>query len=279
MTTYSLCMFAWELDILEIRLAVLDSVVDYHVIVESPMTHAGAEKPLVFHENRDRFAQYATKIEALTDDAPPEGAYAPVHAMAFAENGSDHWRREHHQRDALSSALASCADDDLILASDCDEIPDPARCWDNAESLARSGLIAQPVLALHSGRLRWRWPTAVPGTRTRFMTGQTLREHGYSIDAATNSPTVIIGNTTNGDAAGGVGWHLAYMGGVEEIQRKLASFAHQELNTSPFNDAEHIERCLETGADLFDRPDRRCELCSPSDLPDCIQAEHLEHLW
>lgn len=277
MTTYSLCMFAWELDILEIRLAVLDGVVDYHVIVESPLTHAGAEKPLVFHENRDRFAKYATKLEALVDDAPPEGAYAPAHAMAFAENGSDHWRREHHQRDALSAAMGSATmADDLILISDCDEIPDPARCWETAEDLARSGLIVQPVLALHSGRLRWRWPVAVPGTRTRFMTGTTLWEYGYHVDAATNAPTVIIGGD---DPTAGVGWHLAYMGGVEEIQRKLASFAHQELNTSPFNDAEHIERCLETGADLFDRPDRRCELCSPSDLPDCAQAEHLEHLW
>jgi hypothetical protein len=258
-------MFGFELDVLEIRLATLDPVVDRHVLVESTLTHAGDPKPLVFSEHRDRFEPWNDKILHVVHDDPPRGAYAPAAAAPFTESDSDHWAREHLQRDALSAALAVADDDDLILLSDCDEIPDPARAWEDGERLARAGAIACPILAMHVGHPRWRWPQAVPGTRTRFLTGATLRQCDGSVDAATVAPNIIYGN----NGAAGVGWHLAYMGGVDAIVQKLASFAHQELNRPPFNDPEHIARCLETGADLFGRPERRCAVCPHDELPPC----------
>lgn len=275
MTTYSATMFSYELDVLEIRLATLDPVVDRHIIIESPLTHAGEEKPLVLTENRDRFSKWAHKIDLLVDASPPGGNWAPQDAQPFAESISDHWRREHHQRDALSRALQTVAPGDLILLSDCDEIPDPARCWPEAEALARAGLIVCPKLAMHVGRLRWRWPIAVPGTRTRFLTGETLAQHDHSTDGATTAHSVIIGP----EGPAGLGWHLAYMGGVAEVQRKLASFAHQELNRPPFNTEEHIAACLETGADLFMR-DVQCHECPTEDVPACVWEDgRLEALW
>ena len=276
MTVWSLCMFAFELDILEIRLATLDAVVDRHVIVEAPLTHAGTEKPLLFWENRDRFAKWAQKIDHLVDHAPPGGHWAPRDAAAFAESDSDHWRREHHQRDALTVAVADADDRDLILISDCDEIPDPARAWRNAIEIADAGVIGCPLLAMHVGRLRWRWPLATPGTRTRFLSGRTFRRFG-TVERVVDAPNVIFGQ--DGNPAAGAGWHLAYMGGVTAIQQKLASFAHQELNRPPFNTPEHISHCLETGEDLFMRPDRVCESCSTGAYPPHALAEHLRYLW
>ena len=263
MTVWSACMFAFELDVLEVRLAALDPIVDRHVIVESTLTHTGRPKPLVFAENRDRFARWEDRIVHVVQDDPPEGDWAPADAQPFAESGSDHWEREHRQRDALSAALAAAADDDVILLTDCDEIPDPARAWTEGAGLARAGAVACPLLAMHVGRPSWRWPCAVPGTRTRLLTGRTLRQYDGSVDDATVGPNVIYGS----NGAAGVGWHLAYMGGVDAIRQKLAWFAHQELNRAPYNQPNHIAHCLETGADLFGRPDRQSVRCPPEELP------------
>jgi beta-1,4-mannosyl-glycoprotein beta-1,4-N-acetylglucosaminyltransferase len=51
-----------ELDLLEIRLNELDSVVDYFFIVESNATFTGLPKETYFAKNRSRFANFEHKI-------------------------------------------------------------------------------------------------------------------------------------------------------------------------------------------------------------------------
>ncbi|MCC6887079.1 MAG: hypothetical protein IT536_00860 [Hyphomicrobiales bacterium] len=101
-----------ELDVLDIRLAELDPLVDFFVIVEAPWTFTARSKPLHFAENRSRYERYAPKIiHVVVDDLPVE---AP-----------SHWIRETHQRDAIMRGLSRARPDDRIIISDCDEIPKP----------------------------------------------------------------------------------------------------------------------------------------------------------
>lgn len=51
-----------ELDLLEIRMNELDSVVDYFLIVESNATFTGLPKETYFTLNRDRFSKFQPKI-------------------------------------------------------------------------------------------------------------------------------------------------------------------------------------------------------------------------
>jgi beta-1,4-mannosyl-glycoprotein beta-1,4-N-acetylglucosaminyltransferase len=51
-----------ELDLLEIRLNELDSVVDYFLIVESNASFTGLPKETFFANNRERFAKFEHKI-------------------------------------------------------------------------------------------------------------------------------------------------------------------------------------------------------------------------
>lgn len=68
---YDVFPFFNELDLLEIRLNHLAPFVDYFVITEATMTHAGNLKPLYFHENRDRFSKFEGKIiHQVVDDFP-----------------------------------------------------------------------------------------------------------------------------------------------------------------------------------------------------------------
>lgn len=105
-----------ELDLLEIRLETLDSVVDFFVIAEAPITYRADPKPLYFELNKQRFAKFLPKIRhIIVDDLPTE--------KGFDQN----WQRETLQRAALERGLADARDDDIIMLSDLDEIPTPAK--------------------------------------------------------------------------------------------------------------------------------------------------------
>ena len=70
-----------ELDILEIRLNVLASVVDKFVLVEAVRRHSGEPKELFFEKNKQRFSPFLDKIiHVVVDDEPelpPEPGSSP----------------------------------------------------------------------------------------------------------------------------------------------------------------------------------------------------------
>ena len=100
-----------ELDMLEIRLNVLNDIVDKFVIVEASKTHTGRDKPFYFDENKNRFEKFLGKI---------------IHIKVTEyENCNDSWDYEHYQRDCIMLGLEDAKDDDIIMISDIDEIPKP----------------------------------------------------------------------------------------------------------------------------------------------------------
>ena len=55
-------LFYNELDVLELRLNILNDVVDYFVLSESPMTLSGNPTPLLYLENKEKFSKFNHKI-------------------------------------------------------------------------------------------------------------------------------------------------------------------------------------------------------------------------
>src|ERR1035438_146655 len=108
---YDCFTFFNELDLLEIRLNILDKTVDKFVLVEATKTHQGKEKPLHFSENKKRFEKFLPKIiHVIVDDYPEY-------------EGKSAWILEQHQRNMIQTGLNNCKPDDIILISDVDEIP------------------------------------------------------------------------------------------------------------------------------------------------------------
>lgn len=272
MTTWHVMQFRDELDVLEVKLGTLNSVTDKWVISEAKITHAGSPKPLYFPDNKERFAPWMDKITYLVDEAPPEGE----------------WGREHHQRQILSNALAAAEDDDFVMVSDLDEIPNPAY-WDALKDIAREGRVATPRLTMHVLGLRWQWPETWPGG-ARLVTARTLRQHyGGDVDALFGTYNEDVGALWLGDSSRlygpakppGAGWHFSHLGGVEAVLTKLSAGVHTEFNSAPYNDPAHIKRCIETGDDLLNRSDRKQEHSNKRDLPLYVQAHwsRFKHLW
>jgi len=264
--------FRDELELLEIKLATLDAVTDEWVLSEARLTHAGQPKPLHFPPNKKRFSPWLGKLTYLVDSDPPEDA----------------WAREQRQRRILSDALGRADDDDLVMVSDLDEVPDPQH-WDALVEIARAGGVATPRLTMHVLGLRWRWPETWPGG-ARLVTARTLRgSYGGDVNVLFGTYNQDVGALWAGDGSRlygperppGAGWHFSHLGGVEGVQTKLGAAGHLQFNTHPYNDREYIERCIESGDDLLGRPERRQEPAPIEQLPPYVLSNwgRFKHLW
>ena len=104
------CFSYWDEDLLlDLRLNILDKHVDYFVIVEGNKTWQNNSKNLKFDINN--FGKFKDKI-----------IYVPVTDMP---GGVNPYLRENFQRNSIMRGLEKCKDDDFIIVSDLDEIPNP----------------------------------------------------------------------------------------------------------------------------------------------------------
>src|SRR5438105_1443502 len=106
---YDCFTFFNELELLEIRLHELETVVDRFVLVESTRTFSNEPKRLVYDANKRQFARWNDRI-----------THVIVNDMPQSDNA---WDLEHHQRNAIGRGLTQCELGDTILVSDVDEIP------------------------------------------------------------------------------------------------------------------------------------------------------------
>lgn len=107
--TYDLTQIFNELDLLEIRLNILDSHVDYFVIGQSTQTFSGKDKPLYFDKNEKRWDKWRDKI---------------IDVIMPRVDTDDVFKRTRIQKDSLRSVL-NCQPDDTIYYGDIDEIWTP----------------------------------------------------------------------------------------------------------------------------------------------------------
>lgn len=111
---YDCFTFFNELELLRLRFEELHDVVDYFVIVESPISFTGKNKPLYFRENEHLFDAFKDKIIHVVVDEFPN---------LTRDEEENHWYRESYSRDAILGGLQACQDNDIIFISDVDEIP------------------------------------------------------------------------------------------------------------------------------------------------------------
>lgn len=256
---YDCFQFFNELDILKIRLNVLDPVVDRFVISEATETFSGLKKPLYYEENRELFAEFADKIiHVVVDDTP---------------QGDTHYR-DTFQKNAVTRGLAGCTDDDIIIFSDLDEIPNPDKikeilqnfrqdkiyhfaqrlfyCYLNMEEVSGSLL---SYAGEFEGVSRKKW------IGTKMLSYKLLREQNLLLGELRFPERKEIGIRVEDG-----GWHFGYMGGHGEkdirkrVQEKVVSAAHQEYNSRHV--LSNVSDQIKDGKDIFGRNARfvRCEI-------------------
>ena len=108
-------LFSSELDLLEIRMHELSSIVSKFFIVESDRTFTGIPKNLTFTTYADRFAPFADKIVHSVYNG---------HVLRQGESPFENERAQRdHMNDILHEHAKSAKVPPLVLFSDVDEIP------------------------------------------------------------------------------------------------------------------------------------------------------------
>jgi len=253
-------MFFNEYDILEGRLEYLYDHVDYFVLVESNLTHSGKPKPLYFMENMSRYSKYLDKIlyfPYAASAAKFDFTKLPDHDRDY-DNGF--WKMENAQRNHINCALEFFPDDAVVMISDVDEIPHK-----NCMSIAKNSFADfGPLLAIQQIYYCYNFNQKYPDP----WHGTVIAECGY---VKKHSPQFCRNNKYNIPAISYGGWHLTYWGTPEHIQSKLRSFAHQELNTEQFTNAEYIKKQIQAGEDLFGRHWSKFVVEDTNNIPDDIK--------
>ncbi len=252
-----------ELDLLEFRLKLLDGHVDHFVLAESNITHSGQSKPFYFEENKARFDRWMHKIIYLRVNQSAEGLVFSTENSYNPQSSA--WKLENGQRNALAGASSVIDDDDLVLVSDLDEIPDPVilkKIKPGNSPLALSMLFHYYFLnCQNTGNERW-WNGTIASTGKQFKatTPQELRDKRNDLPVIKKA-----------------GWHFSYLGGLEKIKQKIRSFAHTEFNKDEFLDDKNILEAMEQGKDIFKRPGVHYKFVSPYYYPVYLRKIMVEY--
>lgn len=228
-------LFLNELDLLEIRLNELNSVVDQFVLLESLRTFSNKDKPLFFSENKSRFAPFLHKIQQVV--------------LTELPSGDNPWAREIYQRKVMLKVLRDFPKDSVCMISDLDEIP-------SRDSVAKAKEIVkskpQPVVLFHHfchGYINqiltksnsWSfWG----GTRVALSSYWTEDKGGRELPGAQDSSIY------------NAGWHFRNIGNLDDILYKLKSYSHHRDKTSNGFIQENLSI-----DQIEDRINQKSELC------------------
>ena len=256
---YDCFQFFNELDMLKIRLNVMSPIVDKFVISEATETFSGLKKPLYYEENKEMFAEFADKIIHVVVDDTPEG---------YTHD------RDTFQKNAVTRGLKDCTDEDIIIFSDLDEIPNPEKikeilkdfqedkiyhfaqrlfyCYLNMEEVSGNLL---SYAGEFEGVERKKW------IGSKMCSYKLLREQNLMLGELRFPERKEIGIRVEDG-----GWHFGYMGGHGEkdikkrVQEKVISAAHHEYNSKHV--LNKVTDQIKDGKDIFGRDAKfiRCEI-------------------
>jgi beta-1,4-mannosyl-glycoprotein beta-1,4-N-acetylglucosaminyltransferase len=222
----------------DLRFNILNDYVDYFVVCEGLFDHKGNKKKINF--NLNNYPKFKKKIIHIICPKFPKKI--------------NPWERQAYQRDYILKNIEIAKDNDLILFSDPDEIPNPKKIKNLI--LKKKYLIFLQNLYYYKINLQdinlgnnWE------GTRgclkknlysINYMRQKVLKKNlkykFWRIDKEKNIQIINDG-----------GWHFSYLLTPSEIQRKIKTFAHTEYNKKKFTNLKIIKNKIKKGLDLFNR--------------------------
>ena len=292
MKIFDCFMFYDEELLLDIRLNILDKYVDFFVIVESEYFHNGKKRKLKFDINK--FQKFKNKIIYIIHKNEP------LEIAKLSDKDSEDIKsyklilnahlRENDQRNHISKGLTDADDDDLILVSDVDEIPNfdyinlskvknkiimfeqeifyykfnrylPNFTWYGTKACKKKNLISP------------QWLRNIKNKRFPFWRIDTFFSKNKYINK------IFIKNG---------GWHFSNIKNANDIELKLKSYLHhrdyesEELGNSKINE---LIKNNETIYDMFsdkkskkygDKKRKKLEIYDLKKLPYFIQENKIK---
>ena len=256
MKIFDCFMYFDEEVVLDVRLNTLNEFVDYFVIVESKFTHKGDPRELQF--NHKKFEKFKDKIIYLIydeedpkienvekEDSESEKSSKYIFNAAYRENG---------QRNYIKKGLVNANDDDFILISDVDEIPNLSklnlRDIDKKITLFKQNMFYYKF-NLCLPNLVW---TVTKGCRKKDLISpqwlRNIKDRKYSFFRFDTffSKTKYTDIKIINDG----GWHFSNIKTAKEIEFKLKSYLHhREFDENPLS-VNEIEKIIKDKQAIYD---------------------------
>ncbi len=238
MAIYDCFQYFNEDHILDMRFNILNKYVDYFVISESTRTHQGEPKKINFNTNN--FPKFKNKIKFIVADYQSDkkllnhvGGESPI---------------EQHQRNSLLKGLEGSNDNDLIILSDSDEIPDLEKL-NEIKSTTKFTAFSHKMYMYKLNILNIdesNWIGSRICKKKYFNQPQYIRNLKFK-----NYPFWRFDKFRYQIIQGG--WHFSFLSEPKEIIKKIKSFSHGEFNKEEYVDLNTIEDKILSQKDIFGR--------------------------
>ena len=253
-------LFFQELELLEIRLKYLYPLIDKFIIVESNQSFTGKTKNYNFELNLKRFSKYLDKIHyhkikdihydyySLKKYLKISGNRNTVLLMIekflnghnyYDKNNLSHILDSYHRECIHIPLLDYCEDDDLVITSDLDEIPN----YGLIKNIKRYGTLDRPKrLIQHEFQFflnnysnsNWKGSIVSTYKNIKKESLNNIRRSSKNLESVSNG-----------------GYHFTSIGNLATIKNKIESWAHQEYNHPLIK--KNIESNINHGKDIFYR--------------------------
>ena len=256
MKIFDCFMFYDEDVILDLRLNILDKYIDYFVIVESKFFHNGKERKLKF--NLEKYSKFKDKIIYIIHDKQPIGIQKildedPPEFISWKKI-SNALLRENDQRNFISKGLDIADENDLILISDVDEIP-------NLEKIKLKNtkneilMFVQDIFYYKLNRYlpNFNWFGTKGCLKKNLISPQWLRNiksKKYSflrIDTFFSNKKYINKKFINEG-----GWHFSNLKSAEDLELKLKSYLHHMDYEAEELGKTKIEKRMNANETIYD---------------------------
>jgi beta-1,4-mannosyl-glycoprotein beta-1,4-N-acetylglucosaminyltransferase len=238
MAIYDCFQYFNEDHMVDLRLNILKDHVDFFVISESNKTHQGEDKKLNFDINN--FSKFKHRIKYIVADFDRD--------KDFVQHKGGESVIEQHQRNSLQLGLNKASDNDLIILSDSDEIPDLTKLKNikpKTKYTAFSQMMFMYKLNLQNLN-ESNWIGSKICLKKYFPSPQKLRNmkfKEYPFWRFDKKNIQIIKG----------GWHFSFLQSPEDIIKKIKAYSHGEFNTEEIINIKNIEEKIFNNKDIFNR--------------------------
>ena len=238
MRIFDCIQFFNEENILDLRLNILNEFVDFFVVVESTTDHQGREKKLNF--DIKKFKKFEKKIIYIV----VEDTANIIKKSHVGQNSLV----ERYQRNSILKGLKNCNDNDLVIISDVDEIPDLNKL--NLFDKKNYAVFLQKKYDYKLNLLNTTegdWYGSKACLKKNLISPQWLRDLKFK-----KYPFWRVDKTRNLQIIKDGGWHFSYLQNPENILKKIKSFSHGERNIPEFANTKNIEEKIKMQKNIFD---------------------------
>ncbi len=253
------CFMYFDEDlVLDIRLHTLFEKVDKFIIAEATKDHAGRNKKLNF--KIENFQKFKNKIDYMIIDD------LPMNVSFFRKGWHNNHLRDQFQRNSLARGYEKSSDEDLIMISDIDEIPNPKKIKEfnvkNKFACFLQKNFQSKINLLNVSENDW--------AGTKICQKKFLKSPQWLRNIKVKKKPFWKILRKNIQLIEDGGWHFSFLKDPKSIINKIKSYAHQEYNTNEFTDLSYIENKILKGEDLFKRNIKYKVINIDNSFPDYI---------